>query len=89
MKNRSHRYKMNRPRSRHENKSVKYNKCHSMAMLMICIKQHLSNIMKKLSNTEADFKKSVAYKKSVYFIFISSEIIRKLIHYKQTTCISH
>ena len=60
-----------------------------MATLMICIKQHLSNIMKKLSNTEADFKKSVAYKKSVYFIFISSEIIRKLIHYEQTTCISH
>ena len=44
MKNRSHRYKINRPRSRHENKSGKYNKCLSMAMLMICIKQHLSNI---------------------------------------------
>ena len=38
--------------------------------MVICIKQHLSNFevqfMKKLSNTEAQLKKSVAYKKSVY-----------------------
>ena len=37
----------------------------------VCIKQHLSNIWssvhEKLSNTEAELKKSVAYKKSVYF----------------------
>ena len=41
--------------------------------MLICIKQHLSNIaqfIKKLSNTEADLKKSVSYMKksvSVYF----------------------
>ena len=37
-------------------------------MMIICIKQHLSNIWNsihaKLSNTEADLKKSVAYKKN-------------------------
>ena len=34
-------------------------------MVLICIKQHLGNDwrMKKLSNTEAEVKKSVAYKK--------------------------
>ena len=33
-------------------------------MILICFKQHLSNILsKKLSNTEAELKKSVAYKK--------------------------
>ena len=43
MKNRSHRYDANRPRSRHEHKYNKYKKCLSILML-ICIKQHLSNI---------------------------------------------
>ena len=42
-------------------------------MMLICIKQQLSNIeaqfMKKLSNTEAGLKKSVAYKK-VCIVFI-------------------
>ena len=39
MKNRSHRYDINRPRSRHEHKCSKCKKCLSMVML-ICIKQH-------------------------------------------------
>ena len=43
MKNRSYRYDINRPRSRHGRKSSKYKKCLTM-MLLICIKQHLSNI---------------------------------------------
>ena len=30
-----------------------------------CIKQHLAQFMKKLSNTEAELKKSVAYKKKL------------------------
>ena len=42
-KNRSHRHDINRPRSRHGYKYSKYKKCLSMIML-ICIKQHLSNI---------------------------------------------
>ena len=40
-------------------------------MMLVFIKQHLSNIWTqfrtKLSNTEAELKMSVAYKKDVYF----------------------
>ena len=43
MKNRSHRYDINRPRSRNEHKYSKYKKCLHVMMLK-CIKQHLSNI---------------------------------------------
>ena len=43
MKNRSHRYNINRPRSRYGHKYDKYKKCLSV-MMVICIKQHLSNI---------------------------------------------
>ena len=43
MENRSYRYDINRPRSRHGHKYTKYEKCLSMIMVM-CIKQHLSNI---------------------------------------------
>ena len=36
-------------------------------MMFICTKQHLSNIesqfIKKITNTEAELKKSIAYKK--------------------------
>ena len=47
MKTRSHSYDINRPRSRNEDKYSKYNKCLGM-MLLICIKQHLSNKKKAL-----------------------------------------
>ena len=43
MTNRSHRYNINRPRSRYGHKYSKCKKCLSM-MIVICIKQHLSNI---------------------------------------------
>ena len=43
MKNTSHRYNINRPRPRHEHKYSKRKKCLSM-MILIFIKQHLSNI---------------------------------------------
>ena len=43
IKNRSHRYDMNRPRSRYGQKYSKYKMCLSI-MMAICIKQHLSNI---------------------------------------------
>ena len=43
MKNISHRYNINRPRSRNEHKYSKYKTCLTM-MMLICIKQHLSNI---------------------------------------------
>ena len=42
-KNGSHRYDINRPRSAHGHKYGKYKKCLIMIML-ICTKQHLSNI---------------------------------------------
>ena len=44
MKYRSHRYDINRHRSRHGQKYSEYKKCLSMMMLMLCIKEHLSNI---------------------------------------------
>ena len=43
MKNRSDRYDINRPRSRHGHKYTKYKKCLNI-MVVECIKQHLSNI---------------------------------------------
>ena len=43
MKNRSHRWDINRRRSRHEHKYSKYKKCLTM-MMLLCVKQHLSNI---------------------------------------------
>ena len=42
MKNGSHRYDANRPRPRHGHKHTKYKMCLSI-MVVICIKQHLSN----------------------------------------------
>ena len=32
-------------------------------MMLLCIKQHLFQFIKKLGNTEAELKKRVAYKK--------------------------
>ena len=69
-KKRSHRYGKNEPRSRYGHKYSKYKKCLSM-MMLLCIKQHLSNIFSsifssKLSNIKPELKKTVAYKKSVY-----------------------
>ena len=43
MKNRPHRYDINRPTSRHEHKISKLKTCFTM-MMLICIKEHLSNI---------------------------------------------
>ena len=58
----------NRRRSRHEHKYNKYKMCLSL-MMVICIKQHLSNMLssihEKLSNTEDELK-SAAHKKSVF-----------------------
>ena len=41
MKMRSHRYDINRPRSRHEQKYSKYKKC--LMMMLICIEKYLSD----------------------------------------------
>ena len=64
MKNTSCRYDKNRPRSGHGHKYIKY-KISLSIMMVICIKQHISNILssinEKLSNTDPGLKKSVAY----------------------------
>ena len=53
MKNRSHRYVINRPRAKHGHRYTKYKMC-LIIMMVIDIKQHLSNIWSsvqgKLSN---------------------------------------
>ena len=77
MKNRSHRYDGNRTRPRCGNEYAKYKTRLSMMMVMYN-KQHLGNIWnwrKKLSKAQAELKKCVAYKKSVY----SKTIIKKLL----------
>ena len=43
MKNRSHRYDINRPRPRHGHEYTKHKICLSL-MMVICIKQHLRKI---------------------------------------------
>ena len=43
MKKRSHRYDINRLKYRHGHKYGKYNRCLRM-MMLLCIKQYLSNI---------------------------------------------
>ena len=69
MRKRSHRYDINRPSSRQRQKFSKFKKCLSMMML----KQHAGTLeaqfMNKLSNTQAELKKSVAHNKSVYLAF--------------------
>ena len=67
-KSRSFRYGTNRPRSRYGQKYNKY-KTRLSIMMAICIKQHLK-LMRKLSNTEFELKKSVTYKKTrVVYLF--------------------
>ena len=63
MKIRSQRYDINRTRPRHGPNYNKDKMCPSI-MILICIKQQF---MKKLCKSEVELKKSVAYKKSVYF----------------------
>ena len=63
MKNRSHRYDINRPRSTLGHKYSKYKKCRSIMMLIHTFEATFeAQFIKKLSNTEAELKKSVAYK---------------------------
>ena len=47
IKNRSQRYDINWPRSRHGHKYTKY-KMNQSVMMLICIKQHLSNIWRSI-----------------------------------------
>ena len=71
MKNISHRYNINRPWSRHGHKYSKYKKCISM-MMLICIKQNLSNIWssisEKVKKTWGWAEKNVTYKKICVYL---------------------
>ena len=59
MNNRSHRYNINKPRSKHGHKYNNCKKCLIMTMF-ICIEQDLRKLlaqfMKKLSNTEPELE---------------------------------
>ena len=78
MKNRSHRYDINRPRSRNEHKESKYKKCLTM-MILICIKQHLSNIWSSIHEKVKQHwgwieKKRFLQKKLVILIGMKSKV---------------
>ena len=79
MKSRGHRYDINRPKSRHGHKYSKYKRFLSM-MVFTYIKQHLSNIWNSihetLSNTKAELKKCVAYKKACSHAFRGNSFLR-------------
>ena len=67
MKNRSYRYDINRTRFRQGHKYSTYKKYLTM-IILICVKQHLTNIWRSIHTTlEAQLKKRVPFKKSVYF----------------------
>ena len=67
MKNRSHRYDLNRPRPRYRHRYTKY-KIYLSMMMVICIKQHLSNIWSSIyENVRLHWgwvKKSIGSKKA-------------------------
>ena len=74
MKNTSHRYNINRLRSRHGHKCSKYKICFSV-MMLLCIKQHLTNIWSPIPEKVKQHwgcakKKALLIKKIVYFIDI-------------------
>ena len=79
MKNNTHWYDINRPKSRHGHKYTIYKMCLS-TMMVICIKQHLSNILdsvhEKVKQRWGWVEKSVAYKKSLYFSFSDALLLR-------------
>ena len=70
-KNRIHRYDINRPRPRHGYKYTKYRISFSM-MMVICIKQHLSNIWSsiydKIKQHWGWVEKKKIVKRSVYSV---------------------
>ena len=65
IKNRLHRYYVNRPKPRHGYKQTKCKMCISLMMVIF-----QAQFMRKLSNSEAELKKSVAHNKSVYMLYV-------------------
>ena len=87
LKNRSHRYDINSHRSRHGHEYRKYKKCLTMVML-VCIKQHLSNIWSSIHGKVKQHwgwveKKCCLLKKSMYLkmlinFFLTYRIVKNL-----------
>ena len=67
MKNISHTYDINRPRPRHGHKYRKHKMCLSL-MMIICIKQRLSNILSP-ATVRLSRKKVLHIKKRVFQLF--------------------
>ena len=63
MKNRSHRYDINRTRSRHDYKYTKYKMYLSM-MIIMCNNE--AELITKLSNTDTVLEKALLIKKRVF-----------------------
>ena len=68
MKNWSYKYDINIPKLRHGDKYTKYKMCFSI-MIVLCIKQYLSNIRSSIQEKVKQHwdwvEKTVAYKRSV------------------------
>ena len=62
MKSKSHRYEIDRPRRRHGHKYTKYKMYLFISNTLATFE---AQFMEKLTNIEAELKKSFAYKKSV------------------------
>ena len=83
MKNRSYRYDINRTRFRQGHKYSTYKKYLTM-IILICVKQHLSNIWRSIHTTlEAELKKGFLLRKactlvtgeiSAFYIFVKNSI---------------
>ena len=92
MKNRSHLYDINRPRLRHGHE---YTKCkmYLSIIMVICIKQHLSKIWssvhEKVSNTEAELKKNVAYRnrRSHRRCSLKKGVLKNFANSQESTCV--
>ena len=75
-KNRSHRYGMDRPKTRHGYKYTKYKICLSI-MMVACIKQHLSKIWssihEKVQQHWGWIEKSINYKKNEACVLLTRQ----------------
>ena len=80
-KNGSHRYDINRSRSTHGHKYRKYKTCIIIIML-ICTKQHLSNIWgsihEKCKQHGGWVEKSVAYKKKRVIQYLEYKLMNRI-----------
>ena len=84
IKKRSWRYDINWSRPRHRHNYTKYKMCLSI-MMVVCIKQHLSNIWTSVHDKVKQHwdwveKKNVTYKKSMYFLTFLFCILKVLAH---------